>query len=158
MTNGLFPHFRHPNWVWRCWGFRDPTLGLVHVHLIPVSSGTITSPPLPGGQLEGPPEAAWVLPPVEAGPPLWRGVDEFLLGLEAVVIPLWLEVGSHPLWFGVGVCPLGFGMGACPLPPGAGCVLPEVPVDGVLVWASFGGSGLPLGCVLGSLGTGCPAR
>ena len=36
------------------------------------------APPLPGGWLEGPPEAAeGLLPPVEAGSPPWRGVDDF---------------------------------------------------------------------------------
>ena len=70
------------------------------------------APPLPRGWLEGPPEAAWVLlPPVMAGSPLWRGVDDFLLYLEAVVIPLWPEVGCYPLWFRVGACPLPLGAG-----------------------------------------------
>ena len=41
VTNGLSPLFRRPNWVRRHWGFRDPTLGLTHVHLEPVSSGTV---------------------------------------------------------------------------------------------------------------------
>ena len=104
---------------------------------VPVPS---PAPPLPKGWLEGPPVAAWVLlPPVEAGSPLWQGVDDFPLGLEAVVFLLWPEVGGRPLWFGVG---------ACPLPPGAGWALsgslPEALMDGALVWAGFG-SGLLLG-------------
>ena len=70
------------------------------------------APPLPGGQLEGPPEAAeGLLPPVEAGSPPWRGVDDFPLCLGAAVVPLWPEVGGHPPWLGVGSCLLPLGAG-----------------------------------------------
>ena len=73
--------------------------------LVPVPS---PAPPLLGGRLEGPSEAAGVLlPPVEAGSPLWLGADDFLPCLGAVVVPLWPEVDGRPLWFGL-------------LPPGAG--------------------------------------
>ena len=68
--------------------------------------------PLPGGRLEGPPEAAGaLLPPVEAGSPPWWGVDDFQLCLGAAVVSLWPEVGGHSPWLGVG---------SCLLPPGAG--------------------------------------
>ena len=70
------------------------------------------APPLPGRWLEGPPEATGaLLSPVEAGSPPWRGVDDFLLCLGAVVILLWPEVAGHLPWLGVG---------SCLLPPGAG--------------------------------------
>ena len=63
------------------------------------------APPLLGGWLEGPPEAAkGLLPPVEAGSPPWWGVEDFPLCLGAVVVPLWPEVGSRPPWLGAGSC------------------------------------------------------
>ena len=55
--------------------------------------------------------AGGLLPPVEAGSPPWRGVDDFPLCLGAAVVLLWLEVGGRPPWLGVG---------SCLLPPGAG--------------------------------------
>ena len=70
------------------------------------------APPLPGGRLEGPPEAAGgLLPPVEAGSLPWWGVDDFPLCLGAAVVPLWPEMGSHPPWPEVGSCLLPLGAG-----------------------------------------------
>ena len=70
------------------------------------------APPLPGGWLEGPPEAAQgLLPPVEAGSPTCWGVDDFPLCLGAAVVPLWPEVGGHPPWLGAGSCLLLLGAG-----------------------------------------------
>ena len=102
------------------------------------------APPLPGGRLKGPPEAAGIpLPLEEVGSPLWRAV---------VVLP-WPEVDGCPPWFKVGLCLL---------PLAAGWVLsshfPEAPVAGVSVWAGLGGRGLPLGWASGVLGSGCLQR
>ena len=72
----------------------------------------LPAPPLPGGRLEGPPEAAeGLLLPVEAGSPPWRGVDDFPLCLGAAVVLLWPEVGGRPPWLGVGSCLLPLGAG-----------------------------------------------
>ena len=68
------------------------------------------APSLPGGRFGGPPEAAGVpLPFEEAGPPLWRGVDDFPLCLGAAVILLWPEVDGRLPWLGVGSCQPGGG-------------------------------------------------
>ena len=112
------------------------------------------APPLPGGRLKGPPEAAGIpLPLEEAGSLLWWGVDDFPPCLGAVVILPWLEVDGCPPWFEVD---------PCLLPLGAGWVLsghfPEAPVAGVSVWAGLGGRGLPLGRASGVLDSGCLQR
>ena len=101
-----------------------------------------SAPPLPGGGLKGPPEAAGIpLPLVEADFPPWLGAVDF---------PPWLEVDGCPPWFGVD---------PCPLPPGVGWVLschfPEAPIAGVSVWAGLSGRGRPLGWASGVLGIGC---
>ena len=107
VTNGLLPRFRRPDRVRRCGGSE----------IIPCASCMYIlyqslSPSLPGGRLGGPPEAAGVpLPLKEAGPPLWRGVDDFPLCLGAAVVPLWSEVGGCPPWLGVGSCLLSLGAG-----------------------------------------------
>ena len=153
LTDGLPPRLCQPDWIGRPWRLRDPTLGLAHVHLIPVSPGTITCSSSTWGKV-GRTEAAGVpLVLVEAGSPLWRGVDDFPPCLGAVVVLPWLEVDGCPPWFRVD---------PCLLPLGAGWVLsgrfPEAPVDGVSVWAGFGGRGLPQGRASGVLGIGCLAR
>ena len=112
------------------------------------------TPPLPGGGSTGPPEVAGIPPPlVEASLLLWWGVDDFPPWLGAVDFPPWPEVDGCPPWFEVD---------PCLLPPGVGWVLschfPEAPVAGVLVQASLGRRGQPLGWALGVLGIGCPWR
>ena len=112
VTNGLSPLFCHPNWVRRHWGFRyPPWVSRMYIwnQSVPAPS---PAPPLPGGQLEGPPKATeGLLLPVEAGSPPWWGVDAFPLCLGAAVIPLWPEVAGRPPWLGVGSCLLPLGAG-----------------------------------------------
>ena len=44
MSNSLSPLLRRPHRVRRPWGFGYPPLGLVHVHLVPVSPSTVAGP------------------------------------------------------------------------------------------------------------------
>ena len=44
VSNGLSPLLRRSHQVRRPWGFGYPPLGLVHVHLVPVSPSTVACP------------------------------------------------------------------------------------------------------------------
>ena len=44
VSNGLSPLLRRPHRVRRPWGFGYPPLGLVHVHLVPVSPSAVACP------------------------------------------------------------------------------------------------------------------
>ena len=121
------------------------------------------APPLPGGGLTGPPEAADIPPPlVEAGLLLWQGVDNFPPWLGMVDFPPWPEVDSFPPWPEVDGFPPWFEVDPCPLPLGVGwtlsCRFAEAPVAGVSVWAGLSGRGRPLGRALGVLGVDRPWR
>ena len=70
------------------------------------------APPLPGGRLKGPPEAAGIpLLLEEASSPLWQGVDDFPPCLGAVVVLPWVGVDGCPPWFEVDPCLLPLGAG-----------------------------------------------
>ena len=111
VTNGLFPHLRCPTG----YGGTGGSEILPWVSCMYMSYQSL-APSLPEGRLGGPPEVARVpLLLVEACPPLWRRVDDFPLCLDAVVIPLWLEVDGHLPWLRVGSCLLPPGLvDSCP--------------------------------------------
>ena len=49
VSNGLSPFLCHPHRVRGPWGFGCPPLGLVHVHLVPVSPSAVACPSLTQG-------------------------------------------------------------------------------------------------------------
>ena len=111
LTDGLPPCLRRPDQIGRPRRLRGSTLGLAHVHFIPVSPGTITCSSPTWGKVGRTSRGCRCL---EASSPLWRGVDDFPPCLGAVVVPSWPEVDGCPPWFEVDPCLLHWGLvGSC---------------------------------------------
>ena len=154
VTNGLSPRFPCPNWIRRHWGFGDPTLGLTHVHLVPVGSGTITCSCFTQWTVGETSRGCLGLASTRGGRPTALAGSGCLSTLLGCCGHSTLARGGRPyaLARGGGLSTLTGGWLSPVRPP------PEAPVDGISTWAGFFRSGLPLGWVSGSLGTGSPAR